>query len=333
MAKIRVGIHGYGRIGRCVHRIALASNDIEVVATCSRGEADARAHLLKYDSLYGTLPNEIIAKGDHFTIDGQRVESIVDVPGTGFKWSDYGVDLVLESTGVFRTRAEMECHLIGGAKKVILSAPPKDKAVPVFVVGVNADTYAGQDIVSNASCTTNCLAPVAKVLHDTFGIAAAHLTTIHAVTGDQNILDNSHKDLRRARSFMPSIVPCKTGASEAIGQVIPELGTCFTGQALRVPVPVVSMIDLAVQLKTQTSVEEVHAALEAVKLGAMKGLIDINYDPLVSVDYKGNTHSAIIDAQSTQILSGNFLKLLAWYDNEWGYSCRVVDLMRVVMSK
>jgi len=332
--KIRVGINGYGRIGRCVHRVILGTDDIEVVAVNSRGDVEARAHLLKYDSLYGKLDHGVEIKNKNcFLVNGREVASLQKRPPSDERiWDEYGVDVVLESTGVFRTREGMAWHLDAGAKKVILSAPPKSEDVPVFVMGVNHTDYAGQEIISNASCTTNCLAPVAKVLHEAFGIKAAHMTTIHAVTGDQNILDNTHKDLRRSRSFMPSIIPCKTGASKAIGQVLPEIGDYFTGIALRVPTPVGSMVDLAVQLGQDVSVEDVHAALEAAKAGEMAGLIDLSYEELVSVDYVGNAHSAIIDTDSTKMLPGGFLKLLTWYDNEWGYSNRVVDMMRHVMK-
>jgi len=332
--KIRVGINGYGRIGRCVHRVALGTDDIEVVAVNSRGDVEARAHLLKYDSLYGKLNHDVEIKSkDCFLVNGNEIANLQVRPKDEIKvWDEYGVDIVLESTGVFRTRESMAWHLAAGAKKVILSAPPKDDETPVFVMGVNHADYAGQEIISNASCTTNCLAPIAKVLHDSFGIRAAHMTTVHAVTGDQNILDNTHKDLRRSRSFMPSIIPCKTGASKAIGQVLPEIGDRFTGQALRVPTPVGSIVDLAAQLEQDVSIKDVHAALEHAKAGAMAGLIDLSYEELVSVDYVGNTHSAIIDTDSTKMLPGGFLKLLAWYDNEWGYSNRVVDMIRHISS-
>jgi glyceraldehyde 3-phosphate dehydrogenase len=253
---------------------------------------------------------------------------VAKLPEKDLRWSDYGVDIVIESTGVRRTHALMEPHIAAGAKKVILTAPPKDETIPVFVIGANADKYAGETIVSNASCTTNCLAPVAKVLHEKFGIRAAHLTTVHAVTGDQNILDNSHKDLRRSRSFMPSIIPCKTGVSSALRTVLPEIAENFTGQALRVPTPVVSMIDLVAELERETTVDEVHAALRAASEAS--GLIGLCDEPLVSVDFIGDDRSAIVDMESTKILNGRLLKILLWYDNEWGYSSRVVDLVRLI---
>ncbi len=326
--KIKIAINGYGRIGRCVHRNALLSPDVEVVAINSRGESDARAHLLKYDSLYGTLPYAIKAGKDFISIDGVKVPSLADLPEKGLKWSNYDVDVVIESTGVRREYGLIEPHIAAGAKKVILTAPPKDEKIPVFVIGANADKYAGEPIVSNASCTTNCLAPVAKVLHEKFGIKAAHLTTVHAATGDQNILDNTHKDLRRSRSIMSNIIPCKTGVSSALRTVLPEIAENFTGQALRVPTPVVSLIDLVAELDTDATVEEVHAVL--AEAGKQDGLIGLCDKPLVSVDFCGDNRSAIIDMESTKILNGRLLKLLAWYDNEWGYSARVLDLVRKI---
>ena len=330
--KIRIAINGYGRIGRCVHRQILNTKDIEVVATNSRGEAETRAHLLQYDSLYGTLRSEIEAKEDHFTVDGQRVESLIGEPGTDFQWSDFKVDIVIEATGRLTTYPTAEKHLQAGAKKVLVTAPCKDIRIPTFVMGVNDSEYNSKDrIVSNASCTTNCLAPVLKVLHDNFGVEAGQMTTVHSATSDQRIHDNDHKDLRRARAFLPSIIPTKTGVSSALARVLPEVAKRIKGIALRVPTLTVSCVDLAAETGRTVTIDEVNAAFKKAAAGELKGVLAVNEKPLVSIDFKGSPYSSIFDSTVTKVAAnGKLVKALSWYDNEWGYSARVVDLIRLI---
>lgn len=331
--KIRVAINGYGRIGRCFHRQVLSEKDIEVVAVNSRCEADVHAHLLKYDSVYGTCEAEISATKEAFIVNGKKVAVFAGDPGRDFKWSDLKIDIVIEATGRLTNFTDAEKHLIAGAKRVLITAPCNDIRVPTFVMGVNDGEYNPRDrIVSNASCTTNCLAPVAKVLHENFGIAAAQLSTIHAATGNQNILDNSHSDLRRARSFMSSIIPTKTGVSAALARVLPELAARFSGVSLRVPISIVSLVDLTAELEKPASAEDVNAALKKASLGKLRGILGVCTDPLVSIDFRGDTRSAIVDAENTKVVGEKLVKVLAWYDNEWGYSARVLDLVRMIGS-
>ncbi len=330
--KLRIAINGYGRIGRNVHRQVLNTPDIEIVATNSRSDVESRAHLLQYDSLYGTLPNQIEVAEDHFMVDGSRVESLIGEPGVDFQWSDYAVDIVIEATGRLTTYSDAEKHLQAGSKKVLVTAPCKDIRVPTFVMGVNDREYNSNDkIVSNASCTTNCLAPVLKVLHDSFGIEAGQMTTVHSVTSDQRIHDNDHKDLRRARAFLPSIIPTKTGVSSALARVLPEVARKIKGIALRVPTLTVSCVDLAAELHREVTVEEVNAAFRKAAAGELKGILAVNEKPLVSIDFKGDSHSSIFDATVTKVAAnGRLVKALSWYDNEWGYSARVVDLIHLI---
>jgi len=334
MSKLRLAINGYGRIGRCVHRIALASDDLEVVAINSspRSGADLRAHLLKYDSVHGKINAEVTHDTDSITIDGQCVASLAGTPGEDFKWSDHGVDIVVEASGRWLTKETCQAHIDAGAKKVVITAPAKDDT-PTFVIGVNDADYAGQDIVSNASCTTNCTAPVVKALHEKFGIKAAQLTTVHSVTGSQNILDNSGKDFRTARAYASSIIPTKTGVSSALRRVLPEIADRFSGMALRVPTLDVSLIDVVCQLEKSATAEEINAAFEETAEGAMKGVLGVCHEPLVSIDFVGESRSAVIDAPNTKVIGDNLVKILAWYDNEWGYSVRVTDLIRKVSTK
>lgn len=329
--KIRIGINGYGRIGRCVHRLTLESTEFEVVAVNSRSGAETQAHLLKYDSIYGTLKNEIQAVENTILIDGKKVQVTTGIPGTDFSWGDLGVDVVVESTGKSTTYTDTERHLAAGAKQVVVTAPCKDIRIPTFVMGVNDHEYVpGAPVVSNASCTTNCLAPLAKVLHENFGIVSAQMTTVHSVTNDQRIHDNSHKDLRRARSFLPSIVPTKTGVSSALARVYPEVAAKFSGTSLRIPTLAVSCVDLVANLEKSATKEEINAAFEKAAAGPMKGVLGVSNVPLVSVDFRGDPRSSIVDALITKVVNDNLVKIVAWYDNEWGYSARVLDLVRLV---
>ena len=329
-SKIRVAINGYGRIGRCFHRQVLGDSSIQIVAINSRSNAATNAHLLKYDSIYGVLQNEISTGEDYLEIDGQKVQVFEGTPGKEFDWGELKIDVVIEATGrlVDYTRAEM--HLKAGAKKVLVTAPCNDIRIPTFVMGVNhSDCDPSSKILSNASCTTNCLAPLAKVLHENFGIKRAQLSTVHAVTGNQNILDNSADDFRRARSFMPSIVPTKTGVSSALGRVIPELANKFSGVSLRVPTAIVSLVDLTAQLEKKTTAVEVNAVIEKASQNELKDILGIEKNPLVSIDFKGDSRSSIVDAENTKVVGEKLVKVLAWYDNEWGYSARVVDLVKL----
>jgi glyceraldehyde 3-phosphate dehydrogenase len=331
MQKIKVAINGYGRIGRCFHRQIINDPEIEIVAINSRSSAATHAHLLKYDSIYGTLGAEINSQEDELIVDGKIVKIYEGFPCKDFSWGDLEVDVVIEATGglVDYTRAEL--HLQAGAKKTLVTAPCNDIRIPTFVMGVNDSEYNPESkILSNASCTTNCLAPIAKVLHENFGIKRAQLSTVHSVTGNQNILDNSSGDLRRARSFMPSIVPTRTGVSSALARVIPELASRFAGVSLRVPTAIVSLVDLTAQLEQKVSTEEVNAVIEKAANGKLKGILGIEKNPLVSIDFKGDSRSSIVDAESTKVVGNKLVKVLAWYDNEWGYSARVVDLVKMI---
>lgn len=328
---IRVAINGYGRIGRCVHRQVLDSKDIQVVAVNSRADAAMHAYLLKYDSNYGNLTDEVVAGKDEFTVRGKSVKVFSGEPGKDFRWDSLKIDVVIEATGKLTTYTDAAKHLDAGAKKVLITAPCSDIRIPTFVMGVNQRDYNPKDkVVSNASCTTNCLAPIAKVIHENFGIHAAQMSTIHAVTGNQNILDNSGPDFRRARSFIPSIVPTKTGVSAALARVLPAVASKFSGVSLRIPTAIVSLVDLTVEVEKEVTAKEVNAALEKAAKGEMKGILGICKEPLVSVDFKGDTRSSIVDAENTKVVGGKLVKILSWYDNEWGYSARVTDLIRMI---
>ncbi len=332
---IKIGINGFGRIGRLVYRIAYERKNMEVVLVNDITDAPTLAHLLKYDSVHRVWDKNIKAEGDYMVVDGKKVRVTAEKDPANIPWKEAGVDIVVESTGVFRKRAEVAKHLETGAKKAILTVPSKDDVDATIVLGVNDDTLKPEHkIVSNASCTTNCLAPVAKVLHDTFGIKRGFMTTVHAYTNDQRILDLPHKDLRRARAAALAIIPTTTGAAKAVGKVIPELKGKLDGVALRVPVSDGSVVDLVAELNTEVTIEEVNAAIKKAAEGKMKGIIQYTEDPIVSCDVIGNSYSAIFDAQSTMVLEGksNFVKVVAWYDNEWGYSVRVVDLLEKMAS-
>lgn len=331
---IKVGINGFGRIGRNVFRAALGCDDVKVVAVNDLTDAKTLAHLLKYDSVHGTLEAEVVVTDDNtIVVDGQSIRVFAERDPVNLSWGELGVDYVIESTGRFTKRDDAAKHLEAGAKKVVISAPSKD-ADQMFVMGVNEEQYdpAAHHVVSNASCTTNCLAPFAKVLHESFGIKRGLMTTVHSYTNDQQILDLPHKDLRRARAAAESIIPTTTGAAAAVGKVLPELNGKLNGMAMRVPTPNVSVVDLVAELEKPTTVEEVNGALKAAAEGPLKGILAYSEEPLVSIDYNGNNHSSIIDALSTMVLDGNFVKVVSWYDNEWGYSNRCVDLV-VYMAK
>jgi glyceraldehyde 3-phosphate dehydrogenase len=323
---IRVGINGFGRIGRLVFRAA-RGQDIEVVGINDLVDAKTMAHLLKYDSVHGHYPGSVEAGDNAIVVDGVTIPICAERDPAQLPWGKLGAAIVIESTGLFVDRENATKHLNAGAERVIISAPAKDPDVTI-VLGVNTDAYdpAAHRIVSNASCTTNCLAPVAKVLHDEYGIESGWMTTIHAYTNDQVIQDSPHKDLRRARAAAISMIPTGTGAAKAIGIVMPELKGKLDGYAMRVPTADVSVVDLSVKLARSTDVEAINAAMRAAANGPLEGILEYCDEPLVSVDFVGNRHSSILDAQNTRIMGGNFAKLLAWYDNEWGYSARVVDL-------
>jgi len=328
---VKVGINGFGRIGRVVYRAAHVDPEIDIVAVNDLTDAATLAHLLKYDSTHGRFPADVQARDDALVVEGKEIKVLAEKDPAKLPWGDMGVDIVLESTGVFRTRDKIELHFAGGASRVLLSVPsksPEDVDVTV-VLGVNdADLTADAKIVSNASCTTNCLAPMVKAVHDAIGIEEGLMTTIHSYTNDQRILDFPHKDLRRARSAAINMIPTTTGAAKAIGLVIPDLKGKMNGMAVRVPTVDGSLVDLVAALKKDASVEEVNAAVKAAAEGPMKGLLAYNEDELVSTDVIGDTHSSIFDAPMTMKIGSRMVKLISWYDNECGYSQRCVDLFK-----
>jgi len=323
---IRVGINGFGRIGRLVFRAAQGKG-IEIAGINDLTDARTLAHLLKYDSVHGRYPGEVSAEDGAIVVDGKRIPVSAERDPAKLPWGELGARLVIESTGFFADREGASKHLSAGAERVIISAPAKDPDITI-VLGVNDGDYdpGAHKIISNASCTTNCLGPVAKVLHDEWGIVSGWMTTIHAFTNDQVTLDFPHKDLRRARAASISMIPTSTGAARAIGLVMPELKGKLDGYAMRVPTADVSVVDLSVKLEKNTDAEAINAAMVKAATGSMAGVLQVSDEPLVSVDFLGNPHSSILDAPSTKVMDGNFAKVLSWYDNEWGYSCRVVDL-------
>ncbi|WP_294347077.1 type I glyceraldehyde-3-phosphate dehydrogenase [Prosthecochloris sp.] len=329
MAKVKVGINGFGRIGRLVFRQAMANEKVEIVAINDLCDANTLAHLLKYDSTHGILDADIQVEENALIVNGKKIAICSEKDPAELPWKELGVDLVVESTGIFTKREGAAKHIAAGAKKVIISAPAKNDVDATIVLGVNDDTITGnEEIVSNASCTTNCLAPMVKVLEDNFGIEKGFMTTVHAFTNDQRILDLPHKDLRRARTAMTSIIPTSTGAAKAIGLVIPELSGKLDGMAMRVPVPDGSVTDLTVIVKKTTTKEEVNAAMQKAAEGNMRGFLQFCTDPVVSADIVGNMHSCIFDSLLT-MATGNMVKVVGWYDNELGYSTRVVDLLEI----
>src|ERR1700687_5678049 len=331
---VKVGINGFGRIGRNIMRAALGDTSIDFVAVNDLTNATTLAHLLKYDSVLGNLHAKVVAKHDTISVDGDEFKVLSVRDPAQLPWKDLGVDIVFESTGLFTQRADAAKHLAAGAKKVVITAPAKAPDLTI-VLGVNEDKYdpSKHQIISNASCTTNCLAPLAKVLHQTFGVRKGWMTTIHSYTNDQNLLDLPHKDLRRARAAALSIIPTTTGAATAVGEVLPELKGRLDGIAMRVPTPNVSVVDLAAILDKKTSEQEVNAAFQQAASGPLKGILQYSTEELVSIDFKGNMHSSIVDAPYTKVMDGDFVKVLSWYDNEWGYSSRCVDLLRYIAKK
>lgn len=330
----KVGINGFGRIGRNVLRATLERTDVEIVATNDLTDTKTLAHLLKYDSILGRLDAEVKVEGDAITVNGKPIRVFAIKDPAEIDWSSLGVEVVIESTGKFTDAEGAGKHLKGSVKKVVISAPAKNEDITV-VLGVNDSAYdpAKHKIISNASCTTNCLAPLVKVLHDTFGIEKGSMTTIHSYTNDQNVLDFPHKDLRRARAAALNMIPTSTGAAKAIGLVMPELKGKLDGYSMRVPTPNVSAVDFNAILKTKTTTEEVNAALKAAAEGPLKGILSYTEDPVVSTDMLHNPNSSIVDSLLTKVLDGNLVKVVAWYDNEWGYSVRCVDLVALLAKK
>ena len=326
---IKVGINGFGRIGRNIMRAALAHHDVDVVAVNDITDAATLAHLLKYDSVLGNLSVPVSATGDTIKVGSDQFKVLASKDPAQLPWKDLGVDIVFECTGKFTKRDDAAKHLTAGARKVIITAPATDPDV-TLVLGVNDNDYdaSKHHIISNASCTTNCIAPLAKVLHDTFGIKKAWMTTVHSYTNDQNLLDLPHKDLRRARAAALSIIPTTTGAAKAVGEVMPALKGKIDGISMRVPTPNVSVVDLVALLDKKVTEDEVNAALKGAADGAMRGIMQFVTEPLVSIDFRGNPHSSIIDADYTKVMDDDFVKVLSWYDNEWGYSNRCVDLLK-----
>jgi glyceraldehyde 3-phosphate dehydrogenase len=336
---VRIGINGFGRIGRQIARIVWEKhlNELEVVAVNDITDAPTLAHLLKYDSNYGRFPAEIEIGEGGFLVNGQEIKVFAERDPARLPWKDLGVDVVIESTGLFTDGKKAAVHReAGGAKKVIISAPakPSDSVDLTMVLGVNDNMYNPEKhhVISNASCTTNCLAPVAKVLNDSFGIRRGHMTTIHSYTNDQRILDLPHKDLRRARAAALNIIPTTTGAARAVALVIPELKGKFDGFALRVPTPTVSIVDFVGELNREVTAEQVNDAFRTAAQGAMKGILGYSEEALVSMDLKGDDRSSIVDGQLTNVVGGNLVKVISWYDNEWGYSCRVADLAKFLIN-
>ena len=331
---VRVAINGFGRIGRLVFRGALNDPDVELVAVNDLSDAATLAHLLKYDSVHGKLPVDVRVEGDTMIVGDRRIKMLAEKDPAALPWRDLGVEYVVESTGVFTSREKAALHLDAGARKVIISAPAKNEDITI-VLGVNHDQYdpTKHHIVSNASCTTNCLAPVAKVLDDNWGIKRGWMTTIHSYTNDQRILDLIHKDLRRARAAAMNIVPTTTGAAKAVGLVLPHLKGKLDGFAVRVPTPDVSLVDLVAELAKPATAEEINEAFRRAAEGPMKGILGITDEPLVSSDFLGDSRSSIVDGSLTRVMDGNLVKVVSWYDNEWGYSLRVVDLIKYMYGR
>ncbi|MEP7272321.1 MAG: type I glyceraldehyde-3-phosphate dehydrogenase [Acidobacteriota bacterium] len=331
---IKVGINGFGRIGRNVLRTALGDKDLDFVAVNDLTDTRTLAHLLKYDSILGNLDREITHTENMIKVDGDEFRVFAERDPAKIPWEEVGAEVVIESTGRFTDREKAAAHLRGPVRKVIISAPAKNEDLTI-VLGVNQAAYnpAKHHVISNASCTTNCLAPVAKVIHERFGIRNAQMTTIHSYTNDQVLLDFPHSDLRRARAGALSMIPTSTGAAKAVALVLPELKGKFDGISVRVPTPNVSLVDVVFELERSTTTEEVNAALKNAASEELKGILGFEEEPLVSIDFRGNSHSSIVDAAYTKVIGGNLLKVLTWYDNEWGYSCRVRDLIKFLGSK
>ncbi len=332
----KIGINGFGRVGRLAFRALnqYHKGELEVAVINDLTDAKTNAHLLKWDSTYGQYPGEVKATDDGIIVDGKEVKVLAERDPAKISWRDYGVDIVIESTGLFTDATKAAAHLEGGAKKVIISAPARNEDVTI-VLGVNEEQYQPDKhrVISNASCTTNCIAPVVKVLHQSFGVSKGLMTTIHAYTNDQRLLDMFHRDLRRARAAAVNLIPTTTGAARAVAQVIPELKGRLHGMAMRVPVATVSVVDLVADLEKEVSVEQVNRAFQEAAKGPLAGILEYCQEELVSMDFKGNPASSIFDAPSTMVIAGNMVKVLAWYDNEWGYSCRLADLAAFIAQK
>jgi len=332
----KIGINGFGRIGRLTLRVInqYQRDKLEITVINDLTDTKTNAHLLKWDSTYGRYPGEVKATEDSIIVDGKEVKVLSERDPAKIPWRDYGVDIVIESTGLFTDATKAQAHLKGGAKKVLISAPARNEDITI-VLGVNEEKYAPDkhNIISNASCTTNCVAPVVKVLHQSFGVNKGLMTTIHAYTNDQRLQDMFHRDLRRARAAAQNIVPTTTGAAKAVTQVIPELKGKIHGLAFRVPVPTVSVVDFVADLDREVTVEQINQAFQKAAKGPLSGIIEYCQEELVSMDFKGNPASSIFDAPSTMVIAGNMVKVLAWYDNEWGYSCRLADLAAYVADK
>lgn len=331
---VKVGINGFGRIGRNIFRTSLGDPDIDFVAVNDLTDTKTLAHLLKYDSVLGNLDHQISATETGIKVDNEEFRVFSQRDPAAIDWESVGAEIVVESTGIFTKAEDAKKHLHGSVKKVIISAPAKNEDITI-VLGVNEENYdpAAHHIISNASCTTNCLAPVAKVVHEKFGIRSAQMTTIHSYTNDQQLLDLPHKDMRRARAAALSMIPTSTGAAKAVALVLPELKGKFDGISVRVPTPNVSLVDVVMDLEKETTAEEVNRAFKDAANEELRGILDFSEEPLVSVDYKRNPNSSIVDAEYTKVIGGRMLKVLSWYDNEWGYSCRVRDLIKYIASK
>ena len=333
--KTKVGINGFGRIGRNAFKAAFEKNaDFEIVAINDITSPATLAHLLKYDSIFGKFCGEVTATENSIIVNGKEIKILAVRNPADLPWGELGVELVLESTGLFTNKADAAKHITAGAKKVVISAPASDEDITI-VMGVNEDKYdkSIHNVISNASCTTNCIAPVAKIIDREFGIVKGLMTTIHSYTNDQKILDLPHSDLRRARAACLSMIPTTTGAAKAVALVLPELKGKLNGMAIRIPTPAVSVVDLVCELKKNATVQEINDALTKAAKGELKGILDVCDEPLVSIDFKGNEKSSIVDLLSTMVIEGNMIKVIAWYDNEWGYSNRVVDLMEYIIKK
>ena len=329
---IKVGINGFGRIGRMVFRAAVENfaNDIEIVGINDLLDPDYLAYMLKYDSVHGIFKHEIAVDGNNLVVDGKKIRLTAEKDPAALAWGDVGADIVVESTGLFLTDEKARAHITAGAKKVIMSAPSKD-ATPMFVYGVNHETYAGQDIISNASCTTNCLAPISKVLNDTFGIKRGHMTTIHAATATQKTVDGpSKKDWRGGRGILENMIPSSTGAAKAVGKVLPALNGKLTGMSVRVPTSDVSFVDLTVELEKEASYEDICAAMKKASEGELKGILGYTDEAVVSTDFRGDARTSIFDVKAGIQLDPTFVKVCSWYDNEWGYSNKVLEMARVI---
>ncbi|MCK4966176.1 type I glyceraldehyde-3-phosphate dehydrogenase [bacterium] len=329
---VKIGINGFGRIGRLVFRAGLEKDNIEFVGINDLTDAKTLAHLLKYDSTHGKFPGTVEVKGSSIVVNGKEIKITAEKDPAQLPWKELGAQIIVESTGVFRKKEQIVKHIEAGAEKVILTVPAKDEIDATIVLGVNDSTLTGNEkVLSNASCTTNCIAPMVKVLQDSFGIVKGLMTTIHGYTNDQRLLDFPHGDLRRARSAALSVIPTTTGAAAAVGKIIPELNGKLDGFAMRVPVPDGSIVDFVAEMKKDVTKEEVNAAMKAAADGPMKGVLEYCTDPIVSVDVIGNSHSCIFDADLTLVMEGNLVKVIGWYDNEWGYSVRVIDLIEKII--